>query len=83
MWLRYLSWFGYANELLSVNQWKGLTGIECPSNTTFCFQTGDQIISYLKINPENYVLNFCCMVGLVLFWRAFTYLVLLIKVKRK
>ncbi len=49
IWLKYLSWFGYANEILVINQWKGVTGIECSSNTTFCFTNGEQIITYLKV----------------------------------
>jgi hypothetical protein len=59
IWLRYLSWFGYANELLVVNQWSGVENISCPSNATtigmngpmFCFTKGEQIINYLKVKP--------------------------------
>jgi hypothetical protein len=44
IWLRYLSWFSYAFELLNVNQWSGAK-ISCPTlNSTLCVTHGEQII---------------------------------------
>ena len=52
-WMRYLSWFMYANEALSINQWRGVTfndtvcninpldGTEICSGQVF---TGEQIL---------------------------------------
>jgi ABC-type multidrug transport system permease subunit len=59
IWLRYMSWFSYANELLVVNQWQNVTNISCPFNVTIitqngpgrCFQVGEDIINNLKIDP--------------------------------
>jgi hypothetical protein len=35
IWLRYISWIGYGNEILLINQWDGVTGITC-KNGTIC-----------------------------------------------
>ncbi len=32
-WIQYISWFHYANEALTINQWEDYTGIECDQNT--------------------------------------------------
>ncbi len=28
-WIQYISWFHYANEALTINQWDGVTDIDC------------------------------------------------------
>nr|QUF59467.1 ATP-binding cassette transporter Abcg-like2 [Brachionus angularis] len=102
IWLKYMSWFGYANELITVNQWRGVQNITCPSNTTYCFTRGEQIIEYYRIDPvifnfilklknqnyiflikNNYNLNIGCLIALIFFWRIVTYIILLIKSRRK
>lgn len=35
IWLKYISWFTYANEILVINQWKHITNITCPPIETF------------------------------------------------
>ena len=41
-WIRYISWFYYGNEALTINQWRGITFTDaaCPNNTC----TGTSII---------------------------------------
>jgi EPP (Eye Pigment Precursor) family transporter len=34
IWLKYISWFTYANEILVVNQWQHITSISCPGIET-------------------------------------------------
>ena len=48
-WLRYVSWFMYGNEALSINQWVGITfnDTECPND--IC--TGEQILKKYQFNP--------------------------------
>jgi ABC-2 type transporter len=41
-WLRYLSWFMYSNEALSINQWDGL--VIYNSNTTFTNSTASVLL---------------------------------------
>lgn len=58
IWLRYLSWFGYANQVLVVNQWHDVELAQCPPNSTFCFSNGDQLITYLKIDKVIHLILF-------------------------
>lgn len=50
IWLKYLSWFNYANELLTVNQWDGITSISCPEGSLRCYRNGDDVINYLNMS---------------------------------
>ncbi|KAJ8314087.1 hypothetical protein KUTeg_008648 [Tegillarca granosa] len=34
IWMKYLSWFQYSNELLMLNQWEDVTNIACDRNIT-------------------------------------------------
>ena len=47
--LKYVSWFGYANEALEINQWNGVDNIKCDNDMELCFMTGDDIINYFNI----------------------------------
>jgi ABC-type multidrug transport system permease subunit len=49
IWLQYLSWLGYTNEILVVNQWEGVDSIECGANATRCFNNGQDVIDSLKM----------------------------------
>jgi hypothetical protein len=41
--MRYLSWIGYSNEALLINQWSGIEGIKCDGNST-CLQNGEEVL---------------------------------------
>ncbi|XP_064110769.1 protein scarlet-like isoform X3 [Macrobrachium nipponense] len=45
-WVKYLSWFMYSNEALTITQWKGVKNITCemPPGVP-CISTGDQVIN--------------------------------------
>ncbi len=49
-WMRYLSWFMYGNEALSINQWVGVS-----FNDTACPEygvcTGEKILQSYNFNP--------------------------------
>jgi hypothetical protein len=49
-WMRYISWFMYGNEALSINQWVGVT-----FNDTECLPdglcTGEAILNQFQFNP--------------------------------
>ncbi|KAL5007661.1 hypothetical protein ScPMuIL_016467 [Solemya velum] len=69
IWLEYLSWYKYANELLIVNQWKDVDSIVCdtpggapmgnaslPTNGTSgtrCFPNGNAVIQYMNFDSDN------------------------------
>lgn len=42
-----MSWFLHGNEAMSINQWKGVEGIKCSSNTDVCITTGEQVLDRL------------------------------------
>ncbi|XP_066979788.1 protein white-like [Macrobrachium rosenbergii] len=47
IWIKYISWFNYANEALIVNQWWGVTNITCPSGSATCMDDGEAVIESL------------------------------------
>lgn len=51
LFLRYISWFGYANEALQINQWNGVQNITCGEEACVrAFNDGEAILTYtLKI----------------------------------
>lgn len=58
VWLRYFSWFSYANENLLLNQWEGvgnMTNLDVTCEfTSSCFFTGDQLIDRNKWNRVSF-----------------------------
>lgn len=48
-WMRYISWFMYGNEALSINQWSGVTFNDtgCPGEVC----TGEAILAQFQFNP--------------------------------
>jgi ABC-type multidrug transport system permease subunit len=57
IWLKYLSWVGFAYEVLIINQWDNIDFIPCPvtdSNSTICFNTGQDVINSLNMNKVNF-----------------------------
>lgn len=48
-WMRYISWFMYGNEALSINQWSGVTFNDtgCPDGVC----TGEAILNQFQFNP--------------------------------
>lgn len=54
IWLKYLSWFFYTNEVLNINQWQYVDDIGCETNSTCLAVTGDQVLQRLDFNPVSY-----------------------------
>jgi ABC-2 type transporter len=53
-WSSYLSWFKFSNEMLSINQWSGITfndtsavHIQCPNGKC----TGEWVLEFYAFNP--------------------------------
>nr|QNH67900.1 ATP-binding cassette transporter subfamily G-like protein 1 [Brachionus rotundiformis] len=83
IWLRYLSWFNYANELLLINQWDGVENIACNSSTTCAFRKGDDVLSYLKMEKSNYGIDFGAIVALLVGFRLISFFILFIRSFKK
>ena len=54
-WLRYLSWFMYSNEALTINQWQGIrfNTTECSANKSIPLITctGEDVIKQFEFKP--------------------------------
>nr|UOU03362.1 ATP-binding cassette subfamily G-like 11-2 [Brachionus rubens] len=83
LWLKYLSWFSYANEILIINQWEGVKNITCDTDPTFCFHEGESVIDYLNMKKENYNFNIFMLFYMIVGWRVLGYFALLIRSYRR
>merc|ERR1719481_1623569 len=82
IWLKYISWFYYANEALCVNQWSGIQGVTsaCPTNPDqYCNVTGRDILDTLNFNEDNFVLDVIMLIVLAVAFRTLAFLALLVK----
>ncbi|XP_060607955.1 protein white-like [Ruditapes philippinarum] len=88
IWLEYLSWFKYANELLSVNQWDNIDSIDCENSTSsgsqsLClYKSGEQVINYLNFDKDNLWLDVGCLFAMLVAYRLVAYIILLIKARK-
>ncbi|KAJ8914462.1 hypothetical protein NQ315_011403 [Exocentrus adspersus] len=76
-WLSYLSWFKYGNEALLVNQWRNVTGIYCPVNSTVCPPNGHVVLETLSFSEENLPLDIISLFSLLVIFRLAAFLALL------
>ena len=90
IWVRYISWFYYANEALTINQWIGLDGVtmECPStlwysqDPEYCPITGEQILDGLNFEKENLWFDIGMLAVLAVVFRILSFLALFSKTYR-
>jgi hypothetical protein len=83
-WIKYLSWLGYSNEVLMVNQWESVRNISCNNlNSTYCrFKNGTDVLNVFGMEKDNFYLNLYLMGALFLSFRVFTYAFLVLKSNR-
>ncbi|CAL8101454.1 unnamed protein product [Orchesella dallaii] len=82
IWLKYLSWFLYGNEALSINQWKGITNITCEVGST-CIENGEQVLESLSFKEENFGMSLACLGALIVATRLISYAGLVMKSRRR
>lgn len=69
-WLQYLSWFSHANEALCINQWRGVTRIDCdPTGSGVCPGSGAQVLDMLHFHTGNFVPALFSLAALMLLYR--------------
>lgn len=56
-WMRYISWFMYANEALSINQWAGISFNDTMSHCPDHLCTEDFILKQFDFDAVIYLLN--------------------------
>ncbi|KAI9551443.1 ABC protein [Daphnia sinensis] len=80
-WMRYISWFMYGNEALSINQWVGVSfnDTSCPNDVC----TGEQILASFDFNPDYFYRDIGGLFALILGFRILAFLALLGKTYRK
>ncbi|XP_050723017.1 protein white-like isoform X2 [Eriocheir sinensis] len=86
-WLSYLSWFKYAFEALSINQWKGWEEIclDIPFNPLYCNNTisvEDEVMGHLGFDVNNLWIDIGAMLALMVGYRLLAFLFLLTKTIR-
>ncbi|ESP04310.1 hypothetical protein LOTGIDRAFT_237415 [Lottia gigantea] len=95
IWLEYISWFKYANEMISVNQWKRVGKIDCPipsnssmpingtdPNSGCLFPDGASVLQYLNFSDDHFVKDISWLVGLLVAFRLLSFLLLLFRARR-
>jgi len=81
MWLQYLSWFNYANEALSINQWQNVDFINCTGQVA-CPPNGTVVLQQLGYDEDNFNTDIGGLAGLVVGYRIIAFLILLLKAHR-
>jgi hypothetical protein len=72
LFLRYISWFGYANEALQINQWHGVANITCEETGCIqAFSSGDLILAYLQMNPVSFETEQFLYIMTQVLWHSF------------
>lgn len=47
IWIKYLSWLYYSNEMALVNQWKDVASLDCgTASVDACFKNGTDVLNY-------------------------------------
>ncbi|XP_078572713.1 protein white-like [Branchiostoma floridae x Branchiostoma japonicum] len=79
IWLEYVSWFKYANELLCINQWSPVTNITCTEGIPFCLETGEQVLQNLSYDEDNFYVDLYALLALMVGFRLLSFIFLLIR----
>ncbi|KAI9559857.1 ABC protein [Daphnia sinensis] len=76
-WMRYLSWFMYGNEALSINQWVGVqfNDTACPDGVCI----GEHILKDYDYDPDFYYRDVIGLCGLIVGFRVLAFFALLRK----
>ncbi|KAK4320584.1 hypothetical protein Pmani_008588 [Petrolisthes manimaculis] len=83
-WVKYLSWFMYSNEALTITQWADVKNITCdmPPDVP-CINTGLQVIDDYAFDPSNLSNDFGYMGLLYLVFHLLGFIGLYLRARRK
>lgn len=83
IWIKYISWFNYANEALMVNQWEGVSNITCPAESDSCLRDGGEVIESLGYGENSIDFDIGLLFALLVGFRVLAFLFLLMRTSRK
>ncbi|KAK0418642.1 hypothetical protein QR680_013685 [Steinernema hermaphroditum] len=82
--LRYISYFNYAFETMTINEWSRVDHIGgCRANSTgHCYENGEDVIASLSYNESNLPRNLFVMVAMIVILRTLAFSALYIRAWR-
>uniref|UniRef100_A0A1I8AJW0 ABC transporter domain-containing protein n=1 Tax=Steinernema glaseri TaxID=37863 RepID=A0A1I8AJW0_9BILA len=83
--LRFISYFNYAFEVMTINQWTRVDhigGCSTSNSTSPCFEDGADVIASLSYDPSHFWRNLVLMVGMVVILRTLAFSALYIRAWR-
>lgn len=92
IWLKYVSWLYYTNEIINVLLWRAVPSIPCTkTNTTVastcipsgCFKDGKQVLDTFNFSESNLTRDFLVMLAIVVALRSAAFLILRLKLRFK
>lgn len=81
IWIKYISWFYYGFEDLSINQWKGVDYINA-TTTEGGVLDGEGVLDILGFEEDNMIRNVVLLASLLIGFRFLAFLALLFKARR-
>ncbi|XP_052218229.1 protein white-like [Dreissena polymorpha] len=90
IWLKYFSWFKYANELLAINQWQYIDTIKCSAeasnisayNTSCLYKDGNSVLKYMNFNKDRVWLDVGLLFAMLVGCRLIAFIILFIKARK-
>nr|XP_045624412.1 protein scarlet-like [Procambarus clarkii] len=83
-WVKYLSWFMWSNEALTVTQWIGVQNITCETPPDVpCLTTGDEVISKYTFRSWHLPFDLCMMTTLYVGFHIIGFCGLYLRARRK
>ncbi|VDK46948.1 unnamed protein product [Anisakis simplex] len=83
IYLRFLSYFGYAYESLVINEWSHVDYIPGCANRTTCLETGADVIESLSFNADNLYPDILALLIMTIIIRVIAFIALYIRASRR
>ncbi|CAM4904796.1 unnamed protein product [Rotaria socialis] len=82
IWIKYLSWLYYSNEMALINQWEDVKSLDCNQvgNRT-CYRTGNDILDYYGFKKAHYNRNLGLLFALFIGFRLLSIGILILRAK--
>ena len=91
IWMQYLSWFRFGNEILIVNQWSAQGNITCEYetqtvkttniSTSRCFSSGQDVIDSLSYSKDRLYFDYIMLIVLTIGFRVMAFIALWIRAR--